>query len=425
MDTVRRITRFAMMILWVIGATGVRSAAQDVVAIDEHLTPSIGAVDVLSLQSALRTTEDRFLPLKIGTEQSRLGLAAGIAYRAGKLLLVDVPQDHMLLVVQHEVFGHGARMRELGSGHIGYGFDAPIPYGAGGGVTTFEGELPDSPLALLTIESAGVEAQHVLADAIAERAIARGRINYREAWLYFESRYVALTYILDATQFSREGNDIADFAKTMKDACAPPACDPIGLGELQDRAKIMLADPMLYLALYGFASSYIGLGEPTSAIPMIPMGRAVQYLPSLGFQMTPYGTEWSLRNALVFGSREKGASKFLGITMRIADTGATTPWGVDVRVNEVRIGRAGWRFSPTINLWRQPPILAQHTSDPLKMGIGVSASTTVPLPSRFRTRWIPGIYIIAGGKSEGFVPGEQLSGGLILKAGLTVRMPVQ
>ena len=30
---------------------------------------------------------------------------------AAKFTALDVPQDHMLLVVQHEVFGHGARLR--------------------------------------------------------------------------------------------------------------------------------------------------------------------------------------------------------------------------------------------------------------------------------------------------------------------------
>ncbi len=89
------------------------------------------------------------------------------------------------MVVAHEIFGHGARFRELGEGELSYGFDAPIPYGSGDAFTRFNGAFPISPLADLTASASGMEAQHSLADAIAERAVARGRLHYREGWLYF------------------------------------------------------------------------------------------------------------------------------------------------------------------------------------------------------------------------------------------------
>ena len=133
-----------------------------------------GASSQFSISSP--RAEDRWLPLKIGAERSRPALALGILYRAGKFIALDMPQDHFFMVVAHEVFGHGARFRELGDGRIGYGFDAPIPYGSGDAFTRFNGSFPDLPLANLNVSAAGIEAQHALADAIAERAVARGRI---------------------------------------------------------------------------------------------------------------------------------------------------------------------------------------------------------------------------------------------------------
>jgi hypothetical protein len=398
-----------------------RATAQQTVVFDEYLTPTTGAIDLITLQHGLASLEDHFLPLKLGTERTRLGLAAGILYRAAKLTALDVPQDHMFLVVQHEFFGHGARLRELGVGHIGYGFDAPIPYGPGGGVTRFDGEIPDSPLAILAIESAGIEAQHSLADALAARALARGRFHYREAWLYFESRYIAATYILDATEFAREGNDVADFARTMGESCEAPSCKAITLRDLQRGAKLMLADPLLYAAIYSFASSYVGLGETTSPIPMIPLGRGVRYLPSAGFQMTPYGTEWNVRNALVAGGRGR---KLTGVTVRVGNTGGTTPWGIDMQTSDIRVPRTRWRVSPAFSIWRQPFILAERPSAPLATGAAGSATFVLPLPRRLRVATmnaVNGIYVTAGAKSDGFVPGEQLSGGAIFRAGLAFR----
>ena len=80
----------------------------------------------------------------------------------------------MLLVATHEVFGHGARFRELGEGRIKYGFDAPIPYGSGDAFTSFNGRFPISPLAHLNASAAGIEAQSSLADVIGDHAVAPG-----------------------------------------------------------------------------------------------------------------------------------------------------------------------------------------------------------------------------------------------------------
>jgi hypothetical protein len=185
----------------------------------------------------------------------------------------------------------------------------------------------------------------------------------------------------------------------------------------------MLADPLLYFAVYGFASSYIGLGEKTSPIPMIPVGRGVRYLPSMGFAMTPYGTEWMLRSALVSGARGKGQrANVTNVTLRVGRTGATRPWGVDARLPAVMLPHIPWKLRPAFSIWRQPFILAEETSAPLRTGGAATATFVVPLPRRLRTMHVDGIYVTAGAKSDGFIPGEQLSGGALLKIGLTLQV---
>src|SRR5438045_3884796 len=114
-----------LTILFVVAAraVGAQTSNQASVVFDRYMSPSAASEDLLTVQSELRTLEDRVLPLKFKDERRRLPLLAGVTYRAGRLMLLDVPQDHMLLVVAHEVFGHGARLRELGAGHISYSFD--------------------------------------------------------------------------------------------------------------------------------------------------------------------------------------------------------------------------------------------------------------------------------------------------------------
>jgi hypothetical protein len=111
------------------------------VVFDSYMTPVAGAQDLVTVQHLSASAEDRWLPLKLGTERSRSSLALGILYRSGKFLRLDMPQDHFLMVVAHEVFGHGARFRELGDGSLRYGFDAPIPYGSGDAFTRFNGSF--------------------------------------------------------------------------------------------------------------------------------------------------------------------------------------------------------------------------------------------------------------------------------------------
>ena len=389
------------------------------VVFDSYMTPAAGAQDLLTAQHLLATEEDRWLPLKIGTERSRRGLALGIFYRSGKFLFLDMPQDHFLMVVAHEIFGHGARFRELGEGELSYGFDAPIPYGSGDAFTRFNGAFPISPLADLTASASGMEAQHSLADAIAERAVARGRLHYREGWLYFESRMTTVSYILSASPHSSEGHDVASYLETFQKACVAP-CSPLTRNQVQRRSLITLADPLLYYSIYGLAVSYIGNGGLMGPMPLVPIGGGVRVMPSAGYALAPYGGEWTIRSAIRQELRaQRREPRITGVTLRVGDTGASSTWGVGVRAADV-VRVLGLPIGVSLDVWRQPELLADHTSDAQHTGAGAVGTVVLPLPAMLRTPWSEGIQISAGYKSRGFVPGEQLSGGGVLRAGITM-----
>jgi hypothetical protein len=408
------------IVLALLPAAALAQSVPYAVVFDQYMTPAVGAQGLLTVQHALATAEDRWLPIKLGTERSRPALALGILYRGGKFLALDMPQDHFLLVVAHEVFGHGARFRELGEGRQRYGFDAPIPYGSGDAVTKFNGLFPATPLADLTVSASGIEAQHSLADAIADRAVARTRLHYREAWLYFESRMAAVSYILSASPHSSEGHDIANFLEQFEKACTAP-CKPLTRHQLQRRSLLALADPLLYYSMYGLAISYIGNGRTTGPMPLVPIGGGVRIMPSLGFTLAPHGTEWTLRTAVHQGQRaERRERRLTNVAVRVGNTGASSTLGLSARAADLlRL----WRFRVDLaaEVWRQPELLADQTSGELQTGAGVVATTVVPLPRYLRSRWSDGIQVAAGYKSQGFVPGEPLSGGGLLRAGITLR----
>jgi hypothetical protein len=45
----------------------------------------------------------------------------------------------------------------------------------------------------------------------------------------------------------------------------------------------------------------------------------------------------------------------------------------------------------------------------------------VPLPAFLRSRWSDALHVTAGFKARGYIPGEQLSRGALLRAGITLR----
>jgi hypothetical protein len=108
------------------------------------------------------------------------------------------------------------------------------------------------------------------------------------------------------------------------------------------------------------------------------------------------------------------------VSLRVGNTGASPTWGVSARLADVaRLG--GLRFGVAVDVWRQPELLAEQTSDPQSVGGGAIANTILPLPRKLRASWLQGIYVAAGYRTQGYVPGEQLSGGAVVRAGVALR----
>src|SRR5262249_4840371 len=158
-----------------------------IVAVDRDMTPATGTTDLLALQRAVVLVEDQLLPTRFA-ETTPLTHALGIGYRLGKWLALDLPPDGLLMVVAHEVYWHGARLRQIAAPDIHYRFNAPLPYGDGSAVTAFNTTVSATRADVLGIDTAGIEAQNVLADTIGRQALAGSRLSYREAWLYLQSR---------------------------------------------------------------------------------------------------------------------------------------------------------------------------------------------------------------------------------------------
>jgi hypothetical protein len=278
----------------------------------------------------------------------------------------------------------------------------------------FDGTVSATRADVLGVDTAGIEAQNVLADAIGRQALLGGRLSYREAWLYLQSRIAGLLYIRGVSPRSPPGDDVADFLQDFNDGCLLPSCAPLAASTLKRRVLLMLADPILAQAAYGFAVSYVVHGQPSTSLPTIPLPGGLRYLPAVGFAMTPYGTEWTTAHNFLSGNR------LMRFSVRSGAAGAAHPWGLGVvATNVAHVGPAAADVS--VEIWRQPPFDALPTAAALLTG-GLAATTlNVPL-GRGSTLSRLGVTGEVGYKSAGFVAGERLRAGPILRVGLTIAL---
>ena len=392
------------------------AVAQDnrpyVVVFDRGMTPAAGTTDLLTLERAVADVEDRWLAPSRFDESTKTRRAFGIGYRLGKWYGLDLPQDHFFMVVAHEVFGHGSRLREIDAHGISYGFDVPIPYGPGGGVTEFRGDVVVTRGDALAIDTAGIEAQNVLADHIGSQAIMSGAIHYREAWLYLESRLDGLRYIRSVSPRSSEGHDVKSFLLDFNDGCDPPLCSPLSASALKRRALLMLADPMLAYAGYAWAMSYLIHGRPSGAVPMLGLPWGLQYLPALRFEMTPYGTAVTMEHNFVRHNRRTSLSVGVG------DTGRERAWDVGVVATNV-VQRAWLRGDFAVTVWRQPGLDASPNAQTFMTGALGTATARIPFAGDSGPAKRAVVLLVVGYKSDGFVRGERLHAGPIIRVGVT------
>jgi hypothetical protein len=95
-----------------------------------------------------------------------------------------------------------------------------------------------------------------------------------------------------------------------------------------------------------------------------------------------------------------------------------------VRLTAPAVPVRGWRLELSADLWRQPPLALEAHGELALAGVGAELewggavrghleSPPIPWPS------FPATFVVeAGGKSSGFVKGDPLDGGLVLRAGL-------
>lgn len=373
------------------------------VLLDPSLSVRAATTSLRAASDELYALEDRYLPLRVGDEDGIGSKLGGIGYRFARLTFLDLPMAGLHTVVRHEIAGHGGRVRQLGGDVRGYEIDLPPPYGAGGGAIRFE--LEDAgPLERAAASAGGLESALIDARGLEDRWVARGRMDVREGLRYVHDLVEVVGYIQDAGSLGAgEGHDVENYiAHVNASALAGAPGATVTSGRLGDAALVELLNPTLYYALYAVLGRYLVAGDGEAPVPALDIG-TVRVMPTIHLRLAPFGHEhaagvtaaWEgrvLRAAVRLGDGPRG--RFGGLEFE----GRRLHAGPRLRVG----GRAG--------VWRQFELEAGSTDT--RVGGMAVVRATVPL------RALPFSPVVElGAKSQGYVPGEALSAGVIARVG--------
>jgi hypothetical protein len=395
-----RVFLTAVLVVALTAGAAARVFAQSTapVLVDRDMSAGAGAVLMATFGEAVARAENTVVPHRLFDERGAGRRAANVGYRLGRFLFFDAPQEQFVMVVNHELFGHGARLREQFNGPIGYQFHRPAPYGPGSASTMYVFDRLPTPTERLSVHAGGMEASGVAAAATASRALQRGSMTARDALRYVQFELDTLGYVFSTDDGEEPGHDVADFLATYNALALETGADLLSARTLKRQALASLANPMLGYAAWSIGR-YLATGEDAGAIPTLSLG-GVHYLPLMRYRLTPFGTEWALVNELA------GSIRPTQVELRVGHAPNARPWGLSVRHREIPAW-GEWLVDVGVAVWRQPEFGAQ-----------VRGRLQRPLVPVWFSTEKAALIVDVGAKGEGYVPGEPLGAGPVIRAGI-------
>ncbi len=393
---------------------------------DINFSPYAGGEDLLFATRLLEAGEDWWFK----TAPSKSPQARTL--RLSEMISVWLPLNYMAMLIQHEVFGHGYRIRDLGKSRakvLGYQFDWPPPYGGGGGATAYAVTNRFTSMEETALSEAGVEGTAVLANEAKWTWLNNRILDARQSFLYLFSQHDIAFYIGSLKMVRKgsesSGHDINDYLHWLNLTYPEKH---LSSSRLRSLSWIGLLDPFTFYSIWSIFH-YIASGRNTK-IPMIRTWSA-GYLFSARLGLTPFGPEYFVENYLA--GKKGGVYYFY---LKAGRHAYNNYFGLGMFSPSIwRFGK--WDIGLRFDAWRQPKLLLAPGSIPFSE-IPAKGSLSTPLYPYSQRHTIKNGFALSalifwgwnewcgfegefGGKTRGFLPGYSLFGAPTVRGGFYAR----
>ncbi len=393
-----------------------------VVAADPKLSMDVGIITLRRL-SLFAFQYELALPSAKVRGRPHTTFALNLLGRLAEEVFIAAPLVEAEVGTLHEVFGHGARGRELGLEPI-YQFSLPQPYRAifspddhadHSAFTQFQATHPPQQDRDLATSLAGIEANLRTAHLVqADMVKHDGVVHHADLLAYF-GKLVYSSSVYDPRVLSKTGfdggNDVSSYVTLLADRFnrfRPEERTAIAK-RLQTAYIWNFMDPTLGLAAYATVRRVV-LGDRYVQAPLPHiLGATVYAAPR--FNLSPFGAEHYID---VFMAR---GGALLDVYGRVGSSGLASYTGGGVHLTDVAVSRRV-RLGAELDLWSQPETLLDVRNAyvrPQVFGASGGVTGAVSIGAGF------GAMGKLAYKSAGYLQGQPLDEGVYGYAGLTYR----
>ena len=377
---------------------------------DPHLSPYTGANNLISIHQLVEnaTHHNTWDKTTFGHRAARF-LELYLGWR---------PLNVMTMVTQHEVFGHGYRIREFDKDVAkihSYEIGLPFPYGLGGGATAYEVGEKMTPTHKIAISIAGMEGTAIMARDLKMRWLEQGKVDAKTAGMYNHAHHDLTLYTqLMSTDLSEAGtgHDTESYFCMLKKLYPGSR---MSVNQLKALSLINFLDPM---TLYTWQSTYRYVMDGKDAPVKLFSIKDVKFLPNFRLGYAPYGPEVYLESFFLPKSKKpiytyiKGGTfstnKYLGL-------GIHHPSIISLKAHHFGLKLDAWHH-PKLQL-KQNNIAFEDFYNPDIEDYGLTKAQKKAHPgaalcatyqfSEADSYWNSKLEV--GMKTNGFLPGESLT----------------
>lgn len=375
-------------------ATTQNAKADDfTLSIDKYYSPYMGSDLMITGLRGYQSLDDIIASSTEGNTSVCMTLI-----RSGKWLF-EFTLSNFAMVVQHEVFGHGARAREFNLSDISYRlklFSGTTTYS-----TTEYNALNVNQKAALN--TGGVEASSILSQQIERGWMTNDIIDSRAATLFLVNSLDQSVYAFSTSGSAfHPDNDAVQYINNVN---AWQGTNALTSHKLKISTLWDWLDPMIYMSGYELLK-YIWEGQQTLNFSTLHVGNS-RFMPTTRVLYAPWGPEFQLQNHFF-----TPAEKYIGVFLRYGKIGAATSYGADLFVNPIAEYEC-LSLRNQLSVWYQPHLMKNTTAQTNTNKYGFAEF----LGAYYKINSSVYAYGELGYKVSGYLQGVQLSRGVIWRVG--------